>query len=239
MDTEFSTIYVDLDALFDTRVAVLETFGTEAMEQAVVRGYYYRVYDEFEGISTEQFKERYLNRDASILKKALVTPVARLIHLFGKQTLSAYIGSPYQRQPKVVLNTFPYKLSLSDDRALIAGLRAVTKNLLDIEIIHHPLEQITPTHVRQTYASMVMYSYWEWLDVHSLNRNLVESKCQQVALIGPRLVKSKEAAKKLEGQDVFTAIETYTGLFIKLQLYPANVFCVDMDRLNELKNRPQ
>jgi len=231
MDFEASTIYVDIDALFDTRAATLNTFGLEQARVAIASGYYDRLYDEFEGIDRASYLEAYQKRNVLTLKDAMVTPVARMIYLFAKQTLEALVASPYRRQPKVFLNVYPYQLEEETVRYIVAGLRAVTKNTIDVEVGYLTLEEITPRYVKQNYAVMVMYEYWNWLEVHAQNENLTQTQCPQVTLIGPRLVKSKEAAQKLSGQDVFTAIETYTGLFIKLQLYPVNVFCVDLNRL--------
>ena len=234
---EPSTIYVSIDALFDTRAAVLATFGERELEVAIATNYYDREVDEFEGIDTEAFKAAYATRDKTILKNAMVTPVIGFIQYFTKQTLLAVVNSPYRRQPKMVLNTYPYKLTEDENLVLITGLRAATDHLIDIEITHAPHDDITPDYIRKNFVTLVMYDYWNWLEVHSVNRNLIESKCQNIALIGPRLIKSREAAKKLEGQDAFTAIEAYTGLFIKLNLYPANMFCVDLPRLQKSKER--
>ena len=237
MDATFepSTIYVSIDALFDTRAAVLATFSAEQLETAITKGYYDRVVDSFEGIDDEAFKLAYSKRDKAILTNAMITPVIDFIQYFTKQTLIALLNSPYRRQPKLVLNTFPYVLTKEEDQAIITGLRAVTEKMIDIEIIHVTLDNLTPDYVRKNYVAMVMYDYWNWLEIHSVNRNLVESKCQNIALIGPRLIKSREAAKQLEDQDAFSAIESYTGLFIKLQLDPANMFCVDLPRLQKSK----
>lgn len=236
MDFEASTIYVDIDALFDTRAATLNKFGIESAKKAIASNYYDRIYDEFEGIETTAYIEAYQRRDILTLKDAMVTPVARMIYLFAKQTLEALVSSPYRRQPKVFLNIYPYRLEEQTIRYMVAGLRAITKNTIDVEVGYLTLEEITPRYVKQNYAVMVMYAYWDWLETHSQNQNLTQTQCPQVTLIGPRLVKSKEAAQKLSGQDAFTAIETYTGLFIKLQLYPVNVFCVDLNRLKDVKH---
>lgn len=233
MDFEASTIYVDIDALFDTRAATLNKFGIERAKVAIASNYYDRIYDEFEGIETDTYFKAYQSRDVLTLKDAMVTPVARMIYLFAKQTLEALVSSPYRRQPKVFLNTYPYRLEEETVRYIVAGLRAITKNIIDVEVGYLTLEEMTPRYVKQHYAVMVMYAYWDWLEVHAQNQNLTQTQCPQVTLIGPRLVKSKEAAQKLSGQDVFTAIETYTSLFIKLQLYPVNIFCVDLNRLKD------
>ena len=121
----------------------------------------------------------------------------------------------------------------AEHRMRCLALRNVTDGLLDVEIVRMPLEEITPTFVKENFVQMVMYSYWEWLEVHSTNGNLKETQCPSVTLIGPAIIKSKEAAKQLKGIDVFTVIEDYTGLFIKLSLRPVDLFCLSFNRFKE------
>lgn len=235
MDLQTSAIYVDLDSLFDTRLAVLHNLGIKGLDRVITSQYYDRTYDEFEGIETEIFKEAYEKRNLDTLVNALITPVARHLYQFGRQTLIALVASPYRRQPKVVVNIHPYVLSPESEHFIINGVRAVTKNIMDVELISVPLESLTPSYVKQNYVQMVMYAYWEWLECHAANGLLAETQCPEVTLIGPQLVKSKKAALELKGVDVFATIESYTSLFIKLTLSPVSLFCVDLDRLKFMK----
>lgn len=230
---EFATLYVDLDALFDTRMVVLKSFGLDKLEQHVPRGYYGRVIDSFGVISLEEFEARYAQRDIETLRQALVTPVAAHIYDFARRTLVALVSSPFRRQPKVLVNTYPYRLDEVSMASIVEGLKIVTKNTIDIELSYIPLEDITPAYVKDNYIQMVMYSYWEWLEIHAKNKNWETERCPLVTLIGPQLVRSSAALRDAKVRDVFGVIETYTRVFIKLQLYPVNFFSADINRIKE------
>lgn len=230
---ETSSIYVDLDCLFDTRLATLATFSIEAVENAVANGYYSRLYDDFDGVDKAAFDEAYKKRSTQTLKNSLVTAVPEILKNFAKQTLVALVSTPFRRQPVAVVNTYPYRLSEEEVNLIIAGLSAATDKLLDIKVVHLAPEELTPSFIKANFVQVVMYSYWEWLDIHAENGNLTQVQCPNITLIGPAIVKDKDAAKALTGQDVFSALESYVGLFIKLTLFPINVYCVDLQRLKD------
>lgn len=235
---EHSTLYAELDALLDTRLAVLKTFGLDVVEQNLKSTYHLREVDEFIGVDPEQYRERYLNRDAKILKDAILTPTWRIINHFTVQTLKALAMSPYRRQPKLVLNLYPYILDKSSITMIISGIRAVTRRLIDIEIIYAPNSVITPDHVRSNYAQVVMYAYWEWLEEHAKSKRLLDEQCPAVTFVGPRLYQSSEAQRKLKGQDAFEVIEDYAKFYVKLELVPIYLYCIDMKRYLDWK-KPQ
>jgi len=230
-DFKTATIYIDLDSLLDTRMGTLSKFGIGAAEAAVAGGYYDRLYDEFEGTDTEAFKKAYAERDALVLANSMITTTAELIDQFVKKTLIALVNTPFRYQPKVYLNTYPYQLSEDVLNDLVIGLKAITKNNADIEVGYMTPEEVSPSYVKANFIQMIMYSYWEWLEIHAANGNFEKTQCPQITLFGPAIVQSKQAAKLLTGQNVFSAIETYSGLFIKLELIPVKMYCVDLVRL--------
>lgn len=235
-DFQSINIYVDIDALFDTRMVTLMDFGIDKVEHHVPRDYYEREMDCFEGITLEEFEERYNKRDINTLKRAVITPIAAYIHDFAKRTLVALVSSPLRRQPKVCLNLYPYILDEKSVEMIILGLRAVTKNIIDVEAIYMTPEELTPQHVKENFAQLVMYSYWNWLEIHSLNKNLEHCSCPSVGLIGPQLVREKKATRSTTF-DIYGAIETYTRLFIKLQLYPISMFNADVRRMKSVQEK--
>ena len=230
---ETASIYVDLDSLFDTRLATIHQFGLEKVAEVLSNGYFSRISDEFEGIDTETFQKAYQKRNALTLKNALITPVVELISQFAKQTLVALVSSPFRRQPKVSVNVYPYEIPEEAISSIIAGLRSVTNKLLDIEVISLSPEEVTPAFIKQNFVMVVMYDYVKWLDIHSENKNLLNTQCPQVMLIAPRLLKSKEVLRQVRLDTAIDALEKHTSIFINLMLYPVQTFCVNMDRMKE------
>ena len=235
MSAKISALYVDIDALFDTRAGTLASYGMEKAAIAIGSSYYTRQLDAFEGIDMDDFSARYARRDRQVLYESLTTPIARQIQRFVHQTTMAAINSPYQRDPLIVLNTYPYVLTAEEEQIQILGLRAITKNQADIELIHEPLDVITPRYVKDRFVRMIMYAYWDWLEIHSVTKALADSRCQTVSLLAPQLMRSKEALQKLRGVDAYNAIEEITSRFIQLCLLPVSEFCVDLPRLERFR----
>jgi hypothetical protein len=231
------SFYVDLDALLDTRAGTLFRHDPKVLELNLQKDYYLRTTDEFEGIDFDLYRELYSKRDIETLKHSLVTRVMPMLMDFAKDTLRAIINSPYQRQPKVVINIFPYELSESTERYVIAAVRALSHGLFDVEVIRTSYENLTPSYVKSNFLFMAMYSYWEWLDAQAQNGEFEKTQCPHVTLIGPQLIKSKEAERLLKGIDAFDAIEKYSSPFIRLSLFPVAQFCADLQRIKEHAKR--
>lgn len=230
MELDTASAYVDLDALFDTRAATLIEFGAAAMERCFTLDYYHRISDEFEGIPTEDFQAAYRARNVLTLKRAMVTPIVRLIQNFARQTQIARETSPFQCTPSLDVNLLPYQLDATAKKHILSGIRAVTRGCIDIRLIETPLTELLPSVVKQNYVMLFMYSYWEWLDAQSVNGGFAKTTCPAVTLAGPKLLKSKDALRQLTTVKPFTAVETYTAPFIKLELISPEYFSVDIER---------
>ena len=230
-------IYVSLDALFDTRLATLHALAPEQVPLIMGNGYFSRDYDEFEGVDVEAFNKAYQARDAKTIANSLVTDVPRMIKFFAEQTLKARVGTPLRMQPVARINVHPYKLPETALSAIIEGVRILTDNLIDIEIIDMPLSNLTPLHVKEKYASMIMYEYWEWLEIQSANKNLENTFCPEITLIAPAIVRSKKAWEEVKDVDVYSVIEEYSSMFIKLNLYPVSAFSVNIKRMVEAQGK--
>lgn len=228
---EFEPIsfYVDLDSLFDTRLSTLFLISPETAEKALKSGYYARSYDEFEGLSVEDYQKAYQARNLNTIRQGAVTCIVSVIRDFVKETITALLNSPLRRQAKIVVNTYPYQLTDEQAQNIIHGLAILTNKMADIEVIHMTLEELTPAYVKANFIQMAMYQYWDWLEVHSVNRNWVDTQCHHVTLYGPQLVKSKQAFDALKHKpNVFNDIESYTSLFIQLVLLPVHYFSADL-----------
>lgn len=233
MTNDHISMYMDLDSLFDTRIATLYRLDVEKVMPAMMDGYFDRVFDEFSGYDPEVYAKAWKARDETTIENSAITGMVDAINFFAEKTLVARVGTPLRKQPKLELNIHPYVLSDACIDAIVLGLRAVTKNMIDIQIIDRPLSEITPEYVKSNYAIMVMYEYWEWLECHSENKNLLTTRCPNITLIGPAIVRSKEAWEEVKHNNVFDAIEQYSSVFIKLMLYPISSFCLNLSKRDE------
>lgn len=232
-----STLYVELDALFDTRMAILFQYGEEVVMEAFKENYANRRVDEFPGVDRADFEQRYAKRDRDVLLNAQITPVAEIIMEFIHRTIKASGATPFQYNPRVILNVHPYQL-LSDEIEVIEnGLRQITDDLCEIQVVNRSREEVTPTWVRQECQLLFMYDYWNWLELHSANKNFEKTACPLVQLHGPALFKSSSAIKEVGSYDPFMALEIISSPIIKVVHHSASVFSIDLNRF-VTANRP-
>lgn len=228
-------VYVGLDALFDTRLSTLYEVAADKVPEILRTSYFDRNYDEFEGVDVEVFNKAYENRGLHTLHNAMITRAAEMLMFFIDKTLKARASTPFVMQPLIHLNVYPYKLDEDVINLIIMGLRSLTKGMCDIEVIDRPLEEITPSYVKTTYAIMIMYDYWNWLERQSENKQLLSTNCADIALIGPAIVRSSSIFDEVKNEDPYQAIELYTSMFIKLQLYPISFFSVDLEKMKNMQ----
>ena len=72
-------IYVDLDSLFDTRLAILDKIDTRYATLVYEAGYCNRTEDAFPRLSKEAFKKLFDDRDNDVLSRALLTNVIGMV----------------------------------------------------------------------------------------------------------------------------------------------------------------
>jgi hypothetical protein len=77
-------IFVDIDALFDTRLAVLDDLDPLLAAYVLENGYFNREEDSFKYCDFEMFQKLYKARDNDILAKSVITNVKNIIVDFVK-----------------------------------------------------------------------------------------------------------------------------------------------------------
>lgn len=228
-----SALFIELDALLDTRLAVVYGFGETFAKRAIDGGYYGRIIDEFPGLPFETFQERYQNRDRSVLRNTVVTKMASFIHDFVMNTLVQTATTPFHMQPKIIVNSYPYVLQADEETNIINAVIALTNGKADVELVQMPIETITPKYVKQHVTVMVMYEYYKWMEVHSENGNLKAVTCPEVTMIGPSIFFKKPERKAIEeckelGITPFKAMEKVAAPLISLQLIAIDHFSLAM-----------
>jgi hypothetical protein len=217
---DHSSIFIELDALLDTRISVLASMGDDVLKAALLSGYHDRDIDRFLTIDNELFSKLYADRDKTILKDSIVTPMSVLLKEFAEETLDMVSNSPHHYKPKVILNIYPYDLNEEDVNELISTIVQLTYKLCDVEAVNMPYEMITPMYVKSTLSVMVLYEYYKWLEVHSLNSLLKKTTCPEVTLLGPRIYFKPKDHHVNTTIDPFEAMELLAAPLIGLKLIP-------------------
>ena len=225
-EATFSTVLIELDALMDTRMATVSTFGDEAIETVLLDHYHERLIDRFKGIDEAAFRSRYEQRDRGILFGSMITPMGNLLAEFAQKTLKNAISTPFKYRPKILINIHPYQLAPEEIKIILAAVIVKTQQLADVEIVNWSYDEITPAYVKDQLSILILYEYYRWLELHSANENFKKTSCPEVTLLGPaiRFVSGNLPKDDSSSVEVFEAIQELAGPFIGLQLLPIEHF---------------
>lgn len=230
-DISTSLLCIELDCLLDTRLATLYQLDPAAAKKVLTSGYHDRVVDAFP-VDLQRFRQRYKDRDRTVLKDSIMTPLVRLCREFVQATLQQSINSPYQYIPKIAVNVHPYRLELSEQESISRAIATAVRQHCDIQLIDYAPEILTPQWVKQECSILVMYDYPAWLELHSVNENWKHVSCPEVTLMGPALYfnglpsDSALAEAKALQTTPFEALEQIAGPLIQLSLLPVRYFSV-------------
>lgn len=227
-DQDYSTLYVELDCLLDTRFSTLFSMGEEVAKKVIDFDYHERVTDFFPGIDYEAYQKAYDARNKLTLKNAMVTPVLQLIHDFAKSTLENASGTPFQYEPKLELNIYPYKLDEDEIKLILSIVYGKTGKMMAVEVINKSPEEITPYFVKSRYSVMVMYRYDQWLEIHAKNKKFEKTTVPEVTLLSPAVYFLKQDKIPEDVKSVFEDMQRTAAPLIGLQLLPADVFSMSV-----------
>lgn len=225
-------IYIDLDALLDTRLATIYSYGNEVMQSVLSDNYFDRTLDVFKGIDKEDFRAKYLNRDKKILQNAIICKVIKMIRELVEIMLQQALTSPFHTGPKIFLNIYPYKLLPEEEDVIIRGLIHVTNKVADIEIINLTKEELTPEFIKDKLAILFKYDYTDWLEAQA--ENFKKNPCPEVGVIVPAIYANKEPTKEeyelLHENKLspFKAIEIISAPLIGLKIHEVELFCANL-----------
>lgn len=162
-------VYVELDALVDTRLATIAKMGFDPIP-FIKAGCQDRLSDEFDAFNGSfpqaRFAEEYRRRDVRTLQLAGPTEMLFVLDdLLLAERRKFAMGDPFAGASEVTLNCYPYRL---DDSQRMIYAEALA------EALHLPLEAVTAVSI--PYAEMnefwlrsikpsmmIVYNYAQWL----------------------------------------------------------------------------
>ena len=227
-------IYVDLDALVDTRLATFQLMHPSLVIEALDAGYISREVDSFPKVKKEVCKELSATRDKEVLEVGAYTGILGFIKSMVKGLLSESIDSPITETVSLTLNTYPYILTPEEQEDFVKVLRHCTTDLIPIDIIHLDEKSLTPSYCNKRFSTMIKYEYGSWIDYHAMTKDILKSPMTAITLFAPeiyfvRVPTSEEKRKfKRENTPPFKMLELHLSPFISLKLIDILFFCVDM-----------
>ena len=217
---DFSSVFIELDALLDTRAGTLLRLGDDHIQKAVDKGYHTRKSDEF----SDEFLELYANRDVLTIKHAMVTPMCKLLRDFTHNTHSNIINTPFHYKPKIIINIAPYKLTDNDTTVIIKAVVAATDQLADVEIVDLTYSDMSVSYIKNNISILILYDYWKWLEAQAVLDAFKTLTCPETMLVGPAIYFKPIDKNTPIVMDAFKTMERMTAQFIKLMLFPIAEF---------------
>lgn len=234
-DLPFSTMLVELDCLLDTRISILSELDDNKFQE-VLKMYHSRDIDSFPYYGFNRFKEKYENRDKSLLKNSLVTPILGLIVEFVNKTLLQILNTPYHHKPKIVINIYPYVLEEEEINNIISIIVVKTNGRCDVEIVNKSLKELTVGYVKNNLSIMVMYDCYKWIEFHSVNKAFEQITCPEVNLFSPAIYFKEKQPNLQLIEEPFKSMEEIAKPLIGLKLFPVSLFSFMMPIIDKKEN---
>jgi hypothetical protein len=231
-------IYIELDALLDTRLATIFLMGEDKINEAFNEKYFERKTDTFKGVDKEEFDKAYKARDKNTLRQAVVTKAIGFIKELVITMTSQAVNSPVHAGPKIFINTYPYALEKEEENAIVEGMVYATNKVCDIQAVNMPPATLTPQFIKDNLSILFMYDYAPWLEAQA--ENFQKTPCPQYSVIVPGIyfIREPTPAEMVEmirdTMHPLRMLEMVSSTFIDLKLYDIDLFCASI-RIEKVK----
>lgn len=221
-------IYVDLDMLLDTRIAVVDQLSTEAAIEILNKGRAYRTRNSdqlhllTEHITEEAYVKAYRKRDRTVLMRSRITPMMFAFAEAIKEQVDVYLGNTIDRVI-VHVNQYPFKLLDNERVAMIECIQTYIGFEPEISFIDVPLMDLSLAYLaNHGYTGLFLYPFRDWVELHVPNVKEGDKLIPQTTLITPRLMISEKidttGIEKMHDQDGNTISPEQT---VRMALAPA------------------
>lgn len=225
------SIYIDIDSLFDTRLAVLHKQGDVAVADVLKDlKYYNRLSDNFDLLSDKvddaKYKRDWLARgkDASIREHFRITKMGSELEdidgaLFETKALSSKVEDYYY-----TINVYPYEFTKKETDAIVANVsRLVTGKVNLINVAPNKLDG----NVLQSYNNVIMYDFDLWLlyNAEVLSSGVLKHSDFMIPYITPFKEIDGKPLNEVMSLDHMSAQRKFFNNLISLVYRPIDVFC--------------
>lgn len=265
MSTPELKIYIELDALVDSRIGTLMRLKPEfAIKATASKEFHNRLTDDItdiigEGFDLKQYNDAYYQRDMSTLFYSRATRMVDFIReTIRQQAFKKLLGDPRLGGLQVIVNTFPYPFDENDEammRRIIATSLALPTHLITFDYL--PIRDMTLAWIKALDAAIiVMYNFAEWTKVaKDLPKTVDEAKkmtgSPSTIMMVPGLLATRHDYQKIMSmdrsdvadKDPFTIAKKAFAPAFALEVLPARLFSVqrfvqekvEMTDLNKLQ----
>lgn len=193
-------ILLNLDDLFDTRLSTALKLNPKRGVELIRSGYGRRrgewVIWETLGISEEQWRKAYRERDSEVLRKAVRSKLVNVILEVALDTDKGPRQDVGKANMEVVINEWPYSLSQNVKVDFVKMFSHLVPPNIPVGFIRRAPKLMTPKFVSETFTHFINYDMIDWIDLH-LNTE-EDSNMLKLELIGPQLFQEKPSEEDFQ-----------------------------------------
>lgn len=228
-------LMVDLDAIIDSRIAVVSLLDPQFSCALVEKNYKQRQTDWFvnnaPNYTAEQYRERYAKRDHQVLEAGSLTPILDYICEMILSQIKEQVSPLVEQTYRIFLNTSPYNLNEDEKAELVKCLAVYVPMATEYTIVTIPRQWLTPGYfLTNSISAYITYDAVEWLQQYV--KELEKSPMAGFHLIGPELLESppditalsEEEKEAYETVGPFRAFEMSAMPYASVRLIPAMAF---------------
>lgn len=206
-------IYIDFDALFDTRITLLSSINEDIAVKVFNNDYDRRTSDIFDIIPYSVFNTYYENRNKNILLYSLPTFIYKVLETITLDFYSNLKNKEVELQTMYV-NTFPYNFNQEELDRFKITFENYIKNVT-VEFISYSDYDLTPS-ILDSYkiGNIVKYNGIDWLEQQNRLLNIVDNPMLNKNLYVPALINFKLNTKITK--EIFKTISKSLGIFINV-----------------------
>lgn len=236
--TILKKIYVTLDCLLDTRMGALTLADPDFAHAVVTSGTYFnREEDLFKSpkhgvLSKENFNLFYHSRINDLLRVSLRTKMHQFITTLRSRFAMISISTPNQTHLEVEINAYPFVLSTEETAQILRIISYRLGSEMRVTMTRLSPEQITIDHVQKNYCAMIMYHYYEWLNLHE--QAIRNTPIKSTGLYVPRLYfgepPTHDQLKEFADHNTnpFDFQQNVLGPLVLIQYIPVEWYCIDL-----------
>lgn len=227
-------LYLNLDVLYDTRLATLEEIDPRLVPLALKANYFQRQEDSFPFVSKDDFTKVYARRDVETLQRALPTDVFRIVGEFLRHSVPECIDNPWGDETEIFLNVYPYKIDKITAQNMLRPLLELAGGVANVSVLNMTDAQVTTRFCYESISLMCLYHWDEWLGEQCRIGNLPKHQIPNVTLVAPKLywekVPTPEELRRLQRQgfDPWDGARAQGAGLINLQFAEVEAYCAKL-----------
>ena len=241
-------VYVDLSALLDLRLGVLNLVCPEFATEYTLNGAYYaRTVDEFDDSELklpggpygklDQATFKQLSQKlgiAEIAKNSLITKISLLASQLALGHLKNLVSLGLEAKIKIQYNVYPLELNSAEIAGVLASVTSLTDPSFEVELINLSPEEFSFALAKENYFAVIMYDYVDW--VNRWDIQIREKPAVSTCLYVPKMFlgdlsspTTQDALERLKtansSTDPFEMSSKALSVFIPIQYEPMAAFC--------------